>query len=300
MSIARFDAPVAPSRLRPALLGGLREHDRPGRHVQLCLQGARRREVRLGVGHYHNALQNNLPAQRRGAPTPLGCRRQPAAVPARRAPRRCATSARSTRVDEQRGSRRRAVALGSRASCACGSSPGRTPIATYDQSYVYVQVDSGRWLIDHAQRADPRSLRAGAPAASVPTAGWPRRAAAPSRPPAARSRPSDATRPITQALRALHGAAPPASRPTTDPDATEPPCSPRFAPALRRRRRRGDPAGLFGFGGERGVAGRPVRRAGCPTRPISTTSSCSSTATASASCWRSCRSPAPTSAWSRC
>ena len=30
------------------------------------------------------------------------------------------------------------------------------------------------------------------------------------------------------------------------------------------------------------------------------TSSCSSTATAWASCWRSCRSPAPTSAWSRC
>ena len=34
-----------------------------------------------------------------------------------------------------------------------GSSPGRTPTATSNgESLVYVQIDNGRWLVDHVQR----------------------------------------------------------------------------------------------------------------------------------------------------
>ena len=151
-------------------------------------------------GNYYNSVQNNLPAQRRSSAPRSGVE-VPAATPARQeASLKIATAARSAATAETQ---------------AYGAAPLRAaprvmrlwikPWEDADrdlngEALVYVQVDNGRWLVDHVQRQarEPYSpVRPGKlPPATTAKAG----AAAP----------ADDGPSITQALRALQqrGAAP--------------------------------------------------------------------------------------------
>ena len=103
-------------------------------------------------GTYSNAIQNNLPSQRQGS---SGRSHAPAAersVPTRSAPAMVPTSATSTRGDE-------GVAY---VAAPLRSAPKvlRLWIKPWEdaerdlngESVVYVQVDNGRWLVDHVLR----------------------------------------------------------------------------------------------------------------------------------------------------
>ena len=154
-------------------------------------------------GTYHNALQNNLPSQRRG-PTSGQSQSAPAPNPAgmRNAPAMLATAARTVPSEE---------ALGY-AAAPLRASPKilRLWIKSWEdadrdlngETLVYVQVDNGRWLVDHVQRQSRESyapVRPGKPVASGKGA-----SADPARPSANPASADDATS-ITQTLRALQG-----------------------------------------------------------------------------------------------
>ena len=154
-------------------------------------------------GTYHNALQNNLPSQRRG-PTSGQFQSPPAPNPAgmRNAPAMLATAARTVPSEE---------ALGY-AAAPLRASPKilRLWIKSWEdadrdlngETLVYVQVDNGRWLVDHVQRQSRESyapVRPGKPVASGKGA-----SADPARPSANPASADDATS-ITQTLRALQG-----------------------------------------------------------------------------------------------
>ena len=98
-------------------------------------------------GNYHNAIQNNLPSQRR-TPMPGGGAEAPPALPARQAASL-------------------AIPIGVRSSPTIEPAPLRAsprvmrlwikPWEDADrdlngEAMVYVQVDNGRWLVDHVQR----------------------------------------------------------------------------------------------------------------------------------------------------
>jgi len=148
-------------------------------------------------GTYANALRNSLPAQRP--------QRAPSAAPA------AAPSSPTAAT--------RATSAAVRAPGGTDGSPAVQPIRSqprllrlwikpwedadrdlHDQGYVYVQVDSGRWLLDHAQRqlrdayAPVRPPRR--PAAAAPDG----EATAP--------RPQAAGVPAAEALRSLQAARP--------------------------------------------------------------------------------------------
>ena len=157
-------------------------------------------------GTYANALHNNLPSQRP--------QRAPSAAPASATP---ATSPAATR----------ATPAAARAPDGTDGAPTVQPLRSqprllrlwikpwedadrdlHDQGYVYVQVDSGRWLVDHAQRQvrdayapvrPPRRPAAAAPA-DEPTA----------------QRPQAAGVPAAEALRSLQAARPNPPRTPTE------------------------------------------------------------------------------------
>lgn len=154
-------------------------------------------------GTYHNALQNNLPSQRRG-PTSGQSQSPPAPNPAgmRSAPAMLATAARTAPSDEAAGY----------AAAPLRASPKilRLWIKSWEdadrdlngETLVYVQVDNGRWLVDHVQRQSRESyapVRPGKPVASGKGAGGD-----PARP-SANPASADDTTSITQTLRALQG-----------------------------------------------------------------------------------------------
>ena len=154
-------------------------------------------------GTYHNALQNNLPSQRRG-PTSDQSQSPPVPNPAgmRNAPAMLATAAHTAPSEEAAGY----VAAPLRASPKIL----RLWIKSWEdadrdlngETLVYVQVDNGRWLVDHVQRQSRESyapVRPGKPVASGKGAG-----ADPARPSTNPASADDATS-ITQTLRALQG-----------------------------------------------------------------------------------------------
>ena len=161
-------------------------------------------------GTYHNALQNNLPSQRRG-PTSGQSQSPPAPNPAgmRNAPAMLATAARTVTSEE---------ALGY-AAAPLRASPKilRLWIKSWEdadrdlngETLVYVQVDNGRWLVDHVQRqarepyAPVRPTRLPT-SAGKGTAADPREADARAAPPSSPSAADDGSA-VTQALRALQG-----------------------------------------------------------------------------------------------
>ena len=111
-------------------------------------------------GNYYNAIQNNLPSQRQRRPTDIET--DTAASAARPTPANSAPAARAARL----------LAIGqSGADTAQPATFMASPLRgqarvlrlwfkpwedadhdLYDQGFVYVQIDNGRWLIDHAQR----------------------------------------------------------------------------------------------------------------------------------------------------
>lgn len=98
-------------------------------------------------GTYYNSVENNLPSQRQGG---------------RITPQDQADAARSEPL-----TRKRSIAAAAPSAAAYASMPLRSPARVLrlwvkpwedadgdlmDQLYVYVPVDNGRWLVDHAQR----------------------------------------------------------------------------------------------------------------------------------------------------
>jgi len=95
-------------------------------------------------GTYANAVANNLPAQR--------TRATPAAAPDFAPPASAASTptARNAPADAVQGLPLRSAPRILRLWFKPWEDADRD---LYDQGYVYVQVDGGRWLVDHAQRA---------------------------------------------------------------------------------------------------------------------------------------------------
>lgn len=103
-------------------------------------------------GTYYNAIQNNLPSQRRSSSGRSDAPAAERSTPARSVPAMVSTSATSTRGDE--GAAYVAAPLRSAPKVL------RLWIKPWEdaerdlngESLVYVQVDNGRWLVDHVQR----------------------------------------------------------------------------------------------------------------------------------------------------
>ena len=95
-------------------------------------------------GTYANAMANNLPAQRNRA--------MPTAAPAAAPPSSAASAptVRNASADAAQALPLRSAPRILRLWFKPWEDADRD---LYDQGYVYVQVDGGRWLVDHAQRA---------------------------------------------------------------------------------------------------------------------------------------------------
>ncbi|MDP1692100.1 MAG: type IV conjugative transfer system lipoprotein TraV [Burkholderiaceae bacterium] len=170
-------------------------------------------------GNYYNAIQNNLPAQRKptGTSSPASLS-DPQGVPPVRGSSRSSASSIPTAVATAAG------AAGSGVGSAYLAAPLRAgprvlrlwikpwEDADHDlngESLVYVQVDNGRWLVEHVQRQArepyapirPTRLPTSATKDSVPDA-----RESDSRPASHQGLPTanDGSA-VTQALRALHG-----------------------------------------------------------------------------------------------
>ena len=157
-------------------------------------------------GTYHNALQNNLPSQRRG---PTSGQSQPPAAPGpagvRNVPAMLDTAARTTPSDGAPGYVAAPLRAAPRILRLWIKSWEDADRDLNGESLVYVQVDNGRWLVDHVQRQSRESFapvrpgKSSAAAKSVDAAK-----------PSANAGADDASS-ITQALRALQSRTPAAS-----------------------------------------------------------------------------------------
>jgi len=151
-------------------------------------------------GTYYNAIQNNLPSQRRSpmshgdAPRPTPSRQDAALV--------VPTSARTAAQTEP---------VPYNAALRAAPKVMRLWIKPWEdadrdlngESLVYVQVDNGRWLVDHVQR-QAREPYAPVRPGKLPTATTAKAGAnEPLRPPAGAAGQGDDGASITQALRAL-------------------------------------------------------------------------------------------------
>jgi len=162
-------------------------------------------------GTYYNALQNNLPAQRRSAAPPVDT--SPQASPASSAPRAVPTvlnaSTRPATGDEGAAyvaAPLRAAPRVLRLWIKAWEDADRDLVG---ESLVYVQVDNGRWLVDHVQRQQREPfvpIRAPRPPAATKSAG------APAGPNGPSTTPTEDPPSLTQALRALQNRAPAADQ----------------------------------------------------------------------------------------
>jgi conjugal transfer pilus assembly protein TraV len=162
-------------------------------------------------GTYYNALQNNLPSQRRSAVPPVDT--SPQGAPAGSAPRAAPTmlnaSTRPATGDEGAAyvaAPLRAAPRVLRLWIKAWEDADRDLVG---ESLVYVQVDNGRWLVDHVQRQQREPfvpIRAPRPPAATKSAGA---AAGPNGP---STTPTEDPPSLTQALRALQNRAPAADQ----------------------------------------------------------------------------------------
>lgn len=154
-------------------------------------------------GTYHNALQNNLPSQRRG---PTSGQSQPPAAPGpagvRNVPVMLDTAARTMPSDAAPGYVAAPLRAAPRILRLWIKSWEDADRDLNGESLVYVQVDNGRWLVDHVQRQSRESFAPVRPGKS-PAAAKSGDAAKPS----ANAGADDASS-ITQALRALQSRTP--------------------------------------------------------------------------------------------
>jgi len=162
-------------------------------------------------GTYYNALQNNLPSQRRSAAPPVDTSPQgaPAGSPPRAAPTMLNASTRPATGDEGAAyvaAPLRAAPRVLRLWIKAWEDADRDLVG---ESLVYVQVDNGRWLVDHVQRQQREPfvpIRAPRPPAATKSAGA---AAGPNGP---STTPTEDPPSLTQALRALQNRAPAADQ----------------------------------------------------------------------------------------
>jgi conjugal transfer pilus assembly protein TraV len=131
-------------------------------------------------GNYYNALQNNLPSQRQHPPTGAAGNGMPSG--SQSVTMRSSSTAEAAPLIDKTGP-------DDASPLALAASPLRSQARVlrlwfkpwedadhdlYDQGFVYVQIDSGRWLIDHAQQrirdayAPIRPPRAAAVSATIP------------------------------------------------------------------------------------------------------------------------------------
>jgi len=163
-------------------------------------------------GTYHNALQNNLPSQR-------SRREEPGTAPEKRAPsvdqappaapvmQAISVSTASANRDALREVTPAPIRSQAKVLRLWVKPWEDSDRDLHDQSFVYVQIDSGRWLIDHAQQQIREAFAPVRP---------PKQSAAGSTPSAAKSGAgaTDVTGAAAQAVRALQAATertPPAS-----------------------------------------------------------------------------------------
>lgn len=162
-------------------------------------------------GTYYNALQNNLPSQRRSAAPPVDT--SPQGAPAGSAPRAASAmlNASTRQATGEEGAAYVAAPL------RAGPRVLRLWIKAWEdadrdlvgESLVYIQVDNGRWLVDHVQRQQREPfvpIRAPRPPAATKSAGA---AAGPNSP---STTPTEDPPSLTQALRALQNRAPAADQ----------------------------------------------------------------------------------------
>ena len=162
-------------------------------------------------GTYYNALQNNLPAQRRSSAPPVDTSPQsaPAGSAPRAAPVMLNASTRPATGDEGAAylaAPLRAAPRVLRLWIKAWEDADRDLVG---ESLVYVQVDNGRWLVDHVQRQQREPfvpIRAPRPPATTKSAGA---TAGPNGPSTA---PTEDPPSLTQALRALQNRAPAADQ----------------------------------------------------------------------------------------
>ena len=160
-------------------------------------------------GTYYNAIQNNLPSQRRSPSAPaadLSPQPAPPAAGARSAPVMLNTAARTAPTGEGEAYSAAPLRAAPRVLRLWVKSWEDADRDLVGESLVYVQVDNGRWLVDHVQRQQ-RDAFAPVRAPKVPTGGAKSAASAP--PGTAVQAPGQVDEPqsITQALRALQGRA---------------------------------------------------------------------------------------------
>jgi conjugal transfer pilus assembly protein TraV len=155
-------------------------------------------------GTYHNALQNNLPSQRRG---PTSGQSQPPAAPGpagvRNVPAMLDTATRTTPSDGASGYVAPPLRAAPRILRLWIKSWEDADRDLNGESLVYVQVDNGRWLVDHVQRQSREAFAPVRPGKSPAAA----RSVDAAKPPAG----ADDASSITQALRALQSRGPAAT-----------------------------------------------------------------------------------------
>lgn len=96
-------------------------------------------------GTYANAIHHNLPSQRARRPMATGDGEAPQSTPPMQAAPRLATSSQPSVAAQALRSQARVLRMWFK--------PWEdADHDLYDQGYVYVQIDSGQWLIDHMQR----------------------------------------------------------------------------------------------------------------------------------------------------
>lgn len=100
-------------------------------------------------GTYANAIQNNLPSQRARRPAGAGPGDGPAPMRGSAPAPASAASAATMTTPASLASPLRSSARILRLWFKPWEDADRD---LYDQGYVYVQIDAGRWLVDHAQR----------------------------------------------------------------------------------------------------------------------------------------------------
>lgn len=149
-------------------------------------------------GNYYNSVQNNLPSQRR-APTSHGGAEAPASAPTRHeASYLVSTAARTSTAAEPVAANAAALRAAPRVMRLWIKPWEDADRDLNGEALVYVQVDNGRWLVDHVQRQARESFAPVRPG-KLPAATSAK---------AATAAPADDGASITQALRALQQRSP--------------------------------------------------------------------------------------------
>ena len=157
-------------------------------------------------GNYYNAIQNNLPSQRTAPSAPaanLPTRSFPPSTATTSAPAKMSTRTSPAGEDAVHAVPLRAAPRVLRLWIKSWEDSDRDLVG---ESLIYVQVDNGRWLVDHVQRQQ-RDAFAPLRAPRVPTTAPRSAAALPAGSAGQTANAAEESASITQALRAFQGRA---------------------------------------------------------------------------------------------